>query len=114
MQFSDGNGCIAVNSATATVVSIPDDTALPLPVGSFIEVYQLGVGQVTVGGTGSDAVRGYGGDLALSGQYARAVARKLDDNFWVLSGQIGAGGTVTPPDTSHSAEMPILFTTNIL
>jgi hypothetical protein len=58
------------------------------PVGTIIEVLQLGAGQTTIVAGSGVTIRSPGGKSKLSGQYSSASLRKRGTNEWVLNGDI--------------------------
>lgn len=88
LVLSDAGKAIDVTSASATNVTIPQNSSVAFPIGSVIEIAQLGAGQVTV-------VAGTGTTLTSSGalvktrvQYSSVSIRKLATNTWLLVGDL--------------------------
>jgi hypothetical protein len=87
LVLTDGLKAVEVNSASATNVTVPQNSSVAFPVGTAIEVTQLGAGQVTiVAGTGT-TLRSASG-LKLRAQYSSASLRKRATNEWVVSGDL--------------------------
>ena len=74
------------NGATAGTFNIPAD-ATAFPVGSQINVVQVGAGQITIAGTGGATVNGTPG-LKLRGQWSAATIIKRASNLWVAVGDL--------------------------
>ena len=81
---------VLVNVATAGVVTIPNDTTSNTPVGSTINVAQIGVGKVTFAGGAGVTINSSGGLLSLATQYAAATLLKTAANTCLLIGDIAA------------------------
>lgn len=85
LVLTDVGKVIEVNSASATNVTVPQNSSVAFPVGSVIEVCQLGAGQVTIlAGTGT-TLRASNG-LKLRAQYSAVSLRKRATNEWLVSG----------------------------
>jgi Pectate lyase superfamily protein len=81
------------NNASPITVTVPQNDVAPnnilnLRGGNFIDVQQIGAGQVTFVGAAGVTIRSRGGALKLNGQWA--VGRLVCDgiNLWTLSGDI--------------------------
>ena len=79
-----------MSNAAAITLTLPQDSDATVVVGSYVDLYQLGAGQVTV-------VAGTGATLRVSGltakaraQYSRLVVQKVSANTWVLAGDLAA------------------------
>jgi hypothetical protein len=86
---SDAEGVIETNSSTPLSVIIPLNSTVPFPIGTEIEICQMGAGQTLV--TGEEGVTVYipsGYTLNIGGQYGTARIRKRTDDEWVLSGNL--------------------------
>ena len=87
ITFDDVNTIITINSSSATTLYIPANSAVPLPIGSKIDVIQLGTGQITVDGNGYD--------LSSSTGYMKTAQRhsvislyKINNDEWILGGDL--------------------------
>ena len=87
LVLGDAGKVVEVTSASATNVTVPQNSSVAFPVGTVIEVCQMGAGQVTiVQGTGA-TLRSANG-LKLRAQYASASLRKRATNEWVVAGDV--------------------------
>ncbi len=86
--LTDATKIIHVNSASAVSVTIPANATTAFPVGSWLEVYQQGTGQVSIAGAAGVTLRSRGGLLGLAGQYAEVRLRKSAADIWVISGDL--------------------------
>jgi hypothetical protein len=85
LVLTDVGKVVEVTSASATNVTVPQNSSVGFPVGTVIEVCQMGAGQVTiVAGTGT-TLRAANG-LKLRAQYSSASLRKRATNEWLVSG----------------------------
>jgi hypothetical protein len=83
-QLSDIAKVIAVTSSSDVSVEMPDDFSVNFPIGTVINVYRAGTGQVFVG-SGSAVVRNEG---FIADQYVEVSLRKRGPSEWVLSGAV--------------------------
>lgn len=85
LVLADATKQIDMNAADAVTLTIPLNSAVPIPVDSCIPIRQSGAGQVTVAITAPDTLVGRNG-LKLAGQWAIATLSKRTATQWVLSG----------------------------
>ena len=88
LALVDANTIVEMNVATANTLTVPANSSVPFPIGTVIEVYQLGAGQTTIAGDGV-TIR-TPDTLKLDGQYATAALRKRATDEWVLDGRLEA------------------------
>lgn len=89
---ADRGQILNMNKATAIALTLPQDSAATIPIGTQIKSFQGGAGQLSfVAGTGATVVSETGNLTALA-QYAMITAEKIAANTWLLS---GAGLTLT-------------------
>jgi hypothetical protein len=86
----DAGQLVTLSNAAAVTLSVPQDSAATIAVGVYIDLYQLGAGQVTVAaGTGA-TLRVSGLTAKARAQYSRMVVQKVSANTWVLAGDLAA------------------------
>lgn len=85
LQLSDLGKVVAMDSASNLTVTVPDANAVLFPVGSVVNVYRAGAGEVSIVGDGGVTVRN-AGDIA--NQFGEVSLRKRDTDEWVLAGQV--------------------------
>lgn len=83
--LSDAGKVIEFTGSSAAFFVLPTNASVPFPVGTVIEVYQAGTGQVNIGG---QTVRSRGGLYNTAGQYATAAVRYRGSDEWVLTGDV--------------------------
>jgi hypothetical protein len=81
------NTIIVMNVATPNNVTVPPNATAAFPIGSQVEILQLGAGQTTIVAGSGVTVAGTT-TLKLAEQYARCVLLKTDTNVWVVSGEM--------------------------
>ena len=96
--LTDAGKALDVDGATDTVlITIPDNSAVPFPTGTVMEIANLTDETVNIDGDTGVTVRSFdeddleGGSTAartMAGRFAVAVVRKLDTDEWLLTGQL--------------------------
>lgn len=86
----DAGKLVTLSNAAAITFTVPQDSAVTIAIGTYIDLMALGAGQVTV-------VAGTGATLRVSGltaksraQYARFGVQKVAANTWVVFGDLAA------------------------
>jgi hypothetical protein len=82
---------IEINSPSTVSVVVPHNLTDPVPVGSFIEVVQIGTGQVNIVGETVAVLIRSASALNTGSQYGRGLLYKRGLNDWVWSRLGGAG-----------------------
>jgi hypothetical protein len=68
-------------------ITIPDDTTLNLPIGSFFEAFQShATNKCAIAASGSTVLRSEGNKLRTSGQWSKIRAEKTGANTWLVTG----------------------------
>ena len=79
---------IEVDSASPVTITIPAETSIDYPIGTHLEIFQVGTGTVTIAGQGGVVIRKISDTFDLIGQYATAALRKRAADEWVLGGEL--------------------------
>lgn len=82
--LADGNNVVQYNSASAGTLTIPLNATVAFPIGTAIEVHQVGVGVATIAGPGVTLNNRNG--LSTEGQHAITVLRKVATDTWTVNG----------------------------
>lgn len=88
LSLDDVGSIVQINSVTDTTVTIPNNTSVPIPIGSQIVVVQKNTGQITLSGDSGVVVLSNGFKKKTSAIYSFASLIKLDVNEWMLGGDI--------------------------
>ena len=80
---------IECNKATAFTVTIPANSTTAYPVGTSIDILQVGAGQVTIAGAAGVTVNATPG-LKLRAQWSSATLFKRATDTWVVMGDLSA------------------------
>lgn len=93
LALTDSNDFIPLTSSAAFTITVPADNTVNFPVGTRIDMVQLGTGQVTVAGQTNGAqtslVRSTPG-AKFRAQYSGATLVKISTNLWSLVGDLAA------------------------
>ena len=88
LVLTDNGKLILMNVATANNLTIPLNSSINFPVGTKIDVQQIGAGQTTIVATGGVTINSAGGALKLRLQYSGATLVQTATNVWSLFGDI--------------------------
>jgi len=89
LVLTDASKMITMNNAAAITLSVPTDASVAFPVGTTIDVAQIGAGKVTVAAVtpGTTAVNGTP-SLGFRAQYSAATLIKIAANSWLVVGDL--------------------------
>ena len=85
---SDANKAVEVTSATAVNVTIPTDASVNFPIGTVIEVDQIGAGKVSIVGASGVTVKPDTPTPTTRTQYSALLLRKRAANWWLVTGDM--------------------------
>lgn len=85
LQLADINKVVAVSSSSNRNVTVPFNSTVNFPIGSVVNVYRAGTGNVTIVPASGVTVRNAG---RLFERYTEVSIRKRGSNEWVASGNI--------------------------
>lgn len=86
LVLSDAGKVIEMNVASGNTLTVPPNSSVAFPVGTVIEVYQMGAGQVTL--TPGSGVTIRGASMTTRAQYSTVALRKRATDEWVASGDL--------------------------
>jgi len=84
--LADSNKVITLSNSSAITFTIPLNASVAFPIGTSLNVAQLGAGQVTIAGAGGVTIFGIGTKIAA--QYGAATAIQIATNQWLLVGNL--------------------------
>jgi hypothetical protein len=87
---SDAGELIEINSADTNTLIIPLNSSVPFPVGTKIDILQVGAGQVTASADSGVTINSKDGNTKLTGQWSAASLVKRETDSWVLIGDLSA------------------------
>lgn len=79
---------VEMNVAGANTLTVPPNSSVAFPIGTVLEVHQLGAGQTTITPGSGVTLRSHGGALKTAAQYAVASLRKRATDEWVVAGDL--------------------------
>jgi len=89
-DVDDVGQIITLSNAAATTLTLPQDSASDIPVGSSITFIQIGAGQVTVQAGAGATLNSPGPTNKFRAQYSTVTAIKRAANTWVIAGDLAA------------------------
>jgi hypothetical protein len=87
--LADKDKLIEMNVASANNLTIPLNSSVAYPIGTVLNIVQIGTGQTTVVATGGVTINATPG-LKLRAQYSSASCIKRAENTWILLGDLTA------------------------
>lgn len=90
LVLTDGFKTVEMNVGSANNLTVPLNASVAFPIGTIIELVQIGAGQTTVVATGGVTISSKGGNLKLTGQWSGATLYKRATDTWVLIGDLSA------------------------
>ena len=85
LALADAGTVVEMNVGAANKLTVPQNSSVAFPIGTVLEVCQIGLGITTIeAGTGA-TVRNAG---ELRAQYSSATLRKRATNEWIVSGDM--------------------------
>lgn len=90
LALTDASTFQYCTSGSATVLTIPLNATVAFPIGTEIEIFQSGAGQVSVAATGGVTINSVSSNLKISAQYGGATLKKVATDTWVLVGSLAA------------------------
>jgi hypothetical protein len=88
LALIDANTAVEMNASSGVNLTVPLNSSIAFPVGTVIEVYQMGAGTVTLVATGGVTLRTATNTLTTRTQYATVSLRKRATDEWVVSGDL--------------------------
>jgi len=88
LALIDSNRLVEMNVASANNVTVPNDSVVNFPVGSNVDIAQLGAGVTGLVAAAGVTLRAYNNNLHLAGQYAIASVIKRAANDWWAVGNL--------------------------
>ena len=88
LVLSDDGTIIEMNSASGVNLTVPPNSAVAFAIGTMIEVFQLGAGQVTFVQGAGVTIHSPTGLVKTATQYASATLRKRGTDEWCLEGDL--------------------------
>jgi hypothetical protein len=92
LALGDKFASIKFTGATATTITVPTHASVAFPIGTYVEFYQFGAGQLTVAAAtpGTTSIRSTDSQKKSRTQYSSMVLIKVDTDEWLLTGDLTA------------------------
>lgn len=88
LVLGDAQQLVTLSNASAISLTVPTNASVAFPIGTSIDLIQLGAGQITVSGASVTLLATPG--LKFRAQYSGASLIKTATNTWVLVGDTSA------------------------
>lgn len=88
LTLSDSGKLIEINSASANTLIIPLNNSAAFPIGTKIDLLQIGLGQTTASADSGVTINSKDGNLKLTGQWSAATLVKRGTDEWTLIGDL--------------------------
>lgn len=89
LVVGDAGKTVEMNVASANNLTVPPNSSVAFPVGTVVEVCQIGAGQTTIV-AGSGVTVQTPETLVMTGQWSTVSLRKRATDTWVLAGDVEA------------------------
>lgn len=86
----DAGKLVTLSNGSAITLTVPQDSDATIAVGTYVDLYQLGAGQVTVAAGSGATLRTSGLTAKARAQYSRLAVQKVSANTWSLMGDLAA------------------------
>jgi hypothetical protein len=90
IALDDVDKLIKMNSSSNLTITIPPESSINFPIGSRLELYRAGTGEVTVVAGASVDIRSKLNNTKISTQFSGAMLTKIGTNEWHLIGDLKA------------------------
>jgi hypothetical protein len=90
LSLADQGKILPFSTTSTGTVTIPLNSSVAFPTGSFVNFVQAGTGPILVTGASGVSVQSEGSKLKLKGQYAIAGAVKTDTDSWIVFGNLSS------------------------
>lgn len=88
LALSDAGKMVQLSNSSAVTLTVPLNSSVAFPVGTKIDLFQYGAGQVTVSPAGGVTLQSYGSKTKIAGIYAAATLIKAATDTWILVGNL--------------------------
>ena len=88
LALADTTRIVQMNVDTENNLTIPQNSSIALPIGTNIDIIQIGAGQTTLVADTNVTINSKGSALKLTGQWSGVSLYKRDTNTWVAIGDL--------------------------
>lgn len=89
-SFAGNNPLVTANNAAAQTYTVPPNSSVAFPVGTQIELLQIGAGTVSIAPGVGVTINSKNGNLSIGGQYVGVALIKIATDTWILLGDLVA------------------------
>lgn len=86
--LGDAGRIIEMSVGSANNFTVPLNSTVPYPIGTWIDVIQTGTGQTTIVATGGVTLLSSGSKLKITGQYSAVSLIKRATDAWHVTGDL--------------------------
>jgi hypothetical protein len=90
LTLNDQGKILPFNTTSTGTITIPLNSSVAFPTGSFVNFIQSGTGPILVTGASGVTIQSESSKLKLKGQYAAAGVVKTDTDTWVAFGNLSS------------------------
>lgn len=88
LALSDAQLFEVCNNALSQIITVPTNASVAFPVGTEINFFQQGAGQVTFAAAGGVTIQSVSGFLNIANQYGAASLKQISIDTWALIGNL--------------------------
>lgn len=88
LSLADAGTWIYSSVTTAITITVPTNTAVPIPIGTEIEFCQFNTGSVTFAAASGVVLVSLDNKKKIAGRYGCAALKKTATNTWILAGAL--------------------------
>lgn len=87
-SLTDAGSIIRANSSSNIVLTIPNNSIVPFPIGTRIEIFRSNTGEVEFSGESGVVINSESSNLKINAQWQSATLLKYLTNTWLLTGSL--------------------------
>lgn len=88
LALGDFSAAVECNNASAITVTVPTNATVAFPIGTVIEILQVGNGQITISPASGVTINCASTNLKTRTQYSILTLRKRSTDSWILGGDL--------------------------
>jgi hypothetical protein len=88
LVLTDNGKLVTLSNAAAITATVPPNSSVAFPIGTQIDVVQLGAGKVTLAQGAGVTINSVSSNKSLSAQYAGGTLLKTATDIWLLTGSL--------------------------
>ena len=78
------------SNSSPTTFTVPTNSSVGFPIGTRIDVLQIGTGKITIANSAGVTLLSQGGNKTIKEQYVACTLWKKDTDLWYLMGNLQA------------------------